>query len=130
MKTLTSTIQQNPELPTATGRHFVPAVAASINDILALVAAITTAAAIVLLSVWVAGQDINEILSAAIWGVGFVFLGIAVDNRDPGAFLFLVTGIALLALAWLQTSVSPDYAIVSGLLVAGWVAVSVFKRLR
>jgi hypothetical protein len=62
--------------------------------------------------------------------VGFVFLGIAVDKRDPGAFLLLVTGLALLVLAWLQTAVSSDYAIVSGVLVAGWVAVSIFKRLR
>ena len=129
MKTLTSTLHQNHEL-TTTGRNIVPAMAASINGVLALLAAITTAVAIMLLSVWVSGQEINEILGAAIWGVGFVFLGIAVDNRDPGAFLLMVTGIALLVLAWLQTSVSSDYAIVSGVLIAGWVAFSIFKRLR
>jgi len=130
MKTLTTAIRQNRELSVTTGQSFVPAITASINEVLALLAAVTAATAIVLLSVWVAGREINEILGAGIWGVGFVFLGIAVDNRDPGAFLLLATGLALLVLAWLQTSVSSDYAIVSGVLVAAWVAFSTFKRLR
>jgi hypothetical protein len=67
MKTLTSTIQQNPEFPMTTGRNIVSAIAASLKEILALFAAVTAAAAIVMLSVWVAGQEINEILGAAIW---------------------------------------------------------------
>ena len=130
MKTLTTTIRQDRELSVTTGQRFVPTLAASINEVLALLAAVTAATAIVLLSVWVAGQEINEILGAGIWGVGFIFLGIAVDNRDPGAFLLLATGVALLALAWLQNAVSPDFTIVSGVLMAAWVAVSLFKRLR
>ena len=130
MKTLATTIHHNGELSIRTGRHLVPVVKASVKEVLALIAAVTAAAAIVLFSVWVSGQEMTGVLGAAIWGVGFVFLGIAVDNRDPGAILLLVTGIALLVLAWLQTSVSPDYAIVSGVLVAVWVAFSTFKRLR
>ena len=102
----------------------------SIREFLALLSAVTSAAAIVLLSVWVAGMEMTAILSASTWGVGFIFLGVAVDNREPTAFFQLATGIALLALAWLQNAVSPDFTIVSGVLVAAWVAVSLFKRLR
>lgn len=130
MKTLTTTILQNRELSKSAGSNLVPSLTSSINEVLALVAAVTVAAAIVLLSVWVSGQEINEVLGAGIWGVGFIFLGIAVDNRDPGAFLQLMTGLALLVLAWLQTSVSSDYAVASGVLVAAWVAIGVYKRLR
>lgn len=130
MKTLTTTILQNRELSKSAGSNLVPSLTSSINEVLALVAAVTVAAVIVLLSVWVSGQEINEVLGAGIWGVGFIFLGIAVDNRDPGAFLQLMTGLALLVLAWLQTSVSSDYAVASGVLVAAWVAIGVYKRLR
>ena len=130
MKTLTSQFNQHRELQTNTGQKFVPAVTASINEVLALFSAVSAATAIVLLSVWVAGLEMTDILGAAIWGVGFIFLGIAVDNREPGAFLQLTTGVALLVLAWLQTTVSPDFAIVPGVLVAAWVAAGLFKRLR
>ena len=130
MKTLTVPIRQDRQLQTTTGLPTFPAMNVSIREILALLSAVISAAAIVLLSVWVAGMEVTAILSASTWGIGFIFLGVAVDNRDPTAFFQLVTGVALLALAWLQNAVSPDFTIVSGVLVAAWVAVSLFKRLR
>ena len=130
MKTLTSQMHQKREFQSAIGQKLVPAMTASINEVLALLSAIIAATAIVSLSIWVTELEMNDVLGAGIWGIGFVFLGIAVENREPRAFLQLVTGVALLILAWLQTSVSADYAIASGALVATWVAVSLFKRLR
>ena len=131
MKTLTVPIRQDRQLQTTTGLPTFPAMNVSIREILALLSAVISAAAIVLLSVWVAGMEVTAILSASTMGIGFIFLGLAVDSREPTAFfLQLATGIALLALAWLQNAVSPDFTIVSGVLVAAWVAVSLFKRLR
>ena len=130
MKTLTAPIRQDRQLQTATVQQPVPALNVSIREILALVSAVTSAAAIVLLSVWVAGMEVTAILGASTLGIGFIFLGLAVDNNEPTAFFQLATGVALLALAWLQSAVSPDFTIASGVLVAAWVAVSLFKRLR
>ena len=130
MKTLTSPLQQDRGLQTGTGQQFVPAVTVSINEVLAMLSAATAVVAIVIFFVWVATLEMSDVLGAGIWGTGFIFFGLAVDNREPKAFLQLITGVFLLALAWLQTNVSPDFAIVSGALVAGWVATAVYKRLR
>jgi len=128
MKTLT--MNQGHQHHVNAGQKIVPAMAASIREALALLGAVTAATAVILLSVWVAGLEMTDVLGAGIWGVGFIFLGIGVDNRDPGAFFQVLSGLALFVLAWLQTNVSPDFAIVSGILVAAWVAAGLFKRLR
>ena len=130
MKTLISPLHQRCEPQSTADQKFVPAITASINEVLVLLSAFTAAAAIVLLSIWVAGLEMSNVLAASTWGVGFIFLGLAVDNRDPRASLQLASGAALLVLAWLQTNISTDYAIVSGVLVAAWVATSLFKQLR
>jgi hypothetical protein len=75
-------------------------------------------------------MEVTAILSASAWGVGLIFLGLAIDNREPKAILQLLTGISLLVLAWLQNTVSPDYTIFSGVIVASWAAVATFKQLR
>jgi hypothetical protein len=130
MTTFTAQLQQHRQVKLTPGENFIPSVKISINQGLALLSVITAAAAIVLLSVWVAGMEISNVIDAGIWGVGLIFLGLAVDNDEPVALLQFVTGIVLLALAWLQFSVSADYIIVSGVIVATWVAFSLFKRLR
>ncbi len=130
MKTFTAVIEQNPQLQTTKGQKLVPAVAASAREILALLSAATAATIIVMLVVWLAGLEISNILGAASWGLGLIFLGLAVDNREPTAFLQLITGVALLALAGLQSRVSPDYIIFSGVIVAIWVAAVLLRRLR
>ena len=130
MKTLNASLQQPRQVQIIPTGRFMPAIAASAHEVLALVSAIALAATIVMLSVWVAGLEMTDVLGAGIWGVGFIFFGLAVDNSDPKAILHLATGGALIVLAWLQANVSPDYIIISGVIVATWVAVSVFKRLR
>jgi len=83
-----------------------------------------------MLSIWVAGMDISSIIAAGTWGVAMIFFAMAVDNRKAKALLQLSTGGVLMVLAWLQYAVSPDYTVVAGVLVAGWIAVAVFKRLK
>lgn len=130
MKTLISPLQQNCEPHKTTDQGLIPAITASIEDALALLIPVAAATTVVLSAVWIAGLENSDVASAGIWGVGILFLGMAIDNHDPRAFLQLVTGAVLLVLAWLRTTASPDFAIVSGVLVASWVAIGLFKRLR
>lgn len=130
MKTFTAPIQPNRQLQTTAGAKFIPVMANSIREILALLSAVATATAIVLFSIWLSGLEFTPLLGAGIMGVGFIFFGLAIDNFSPVSLLQLGTGIALLILAWLQNTVSPDYTIVSGAIVATWVAIALFRRLR
>ena len=102
---------------------------ASMHDVMALTWAGLSAIAIITLSVWAAGMEINTYLGLSTWAMGFIFLGLAVDNDGRVAVFQLVTGVAFLVLALLQNSVSPDFIIVSGALLATWVAVVLFNRL-
>lgn len=113
-----------------TGSNIVPVVVDSFRETLALLAAVIAAITIVMLSVWVADMQIQNIFGAFTWGLGFVFLAMAVDNRGLMAALQAFTGLSLLVLAWLQSVVSPDFIIASDILVALWVAATLFRRLR
>ncbi len=130
MKTINASLHQPRQVQTLPTGNLVQAMAASAQELLALLSAVALAATIVMLSVWVAGMEMTDILGAGIWGIGLIFFGLAVDGKDPKAVLQVITGISLLVLAWLQANVSADYVIMSGVLVASWVAVSVYKRLR
>ena len=68
-------------------------------------------------------------LGVSTWGIGLIFLGLAVDNHGWVALYKSATGVALLTLALLQNSVSPDFIIVADVVLAIWVAVALFKRL-
>ena len=129
MKTINASIQQNLSPQSFTSRVHLPAIVASMRTILALSCAGLTAVAIITLSVWAAGMDITIYLGVSTWGMGFIFLGLAVDNHGRATLFQLITGVALLVLALLQNSVSPDFIIISGVLLATWVAVALFKRL-
>ena len=130
MKTYTSTAQHNQKLQIGRGEMIVPSMAASLREILALLSAVTAATSIVLLSVWIAGLEWTNIFSALTWGGGLVFLGLAFDKRGPTVYLQSATGLILLVLACLQNSVSPDFIIISGALLAAWAAIVIFLHLR
>ena len=130
MKTYTVPLQQNQGIQLSAGDEILPAMASSIREVMAFLSAASAAVVVVLLSVWAAGEEMNDLLSAGTWGVGFVFLGLAIDNREPIASLQLVTGLALLILAWFGTFVSTDFVIAAGLLLAAWVTAGLFKQLR
>lgn len=128
MKTLSAPLHQSRELEPAASRNWLGFLAASLRDIVSLAVAVVTAAAVVTLSVWLAGREAGLLLGACTWGLGFVFLGLAVDSRGVSAVLRWVTGIALPVLALLQTRVSPDFVIVSGVLLAAWAGLGILKR--
>jgi len=129
MKTFNATIYQNLSGQTAATKKRAPAIAASMRNIVAITCAGLTAILIITLSVWAAGMEINMYLGVSTWGLGFIFLGLAMDNQGRAALFQLITAVALLVLALLQNSVSPDFMIVSGVLLATWIAVIIFKRL-
>jgi len=129
MKTVSTSIHESQKFQSIASKIQIPVVAASMRNIMALSWAALAAIAIITLSVWAAGAEISTYLGASTWALGFIFLALAVDNHGRKARYQLMTGLALLSLALLQNSVSPGFIIVSGVLLAAWVAGVLFKRL-
>jgi len=130
MKTITTHIHDTGQFHTASTPDHFPEVVIPICEILALLSAVTVAVSVIMLSIWVAGMDISGVTGAVGWGVAIIFFALAVDSRTPVALLQSSTGVALAVLAWLQFAVSPEYTIVSGVVIAAWLAVAVFQRLK
>lgn len=130
MNTYPVPIQPTQMLHTQARQQLKPALTVSSRETVALLGALMAATTLVLLFVWVAGVATNNLIAAGTWGLGFIFLGLAIDSCKWPAIWQLAIGAALLALALLQTIVSPDFTIVSGALVATWVAFTVFRQLR
>jgi len=129
MKTYIAAFQQSQKTRSVVREKLIPALTASMRDVVALLGAVLTASAIITFSIWVAGMELSIFLGVSIWGLGFIFLGLAVDQHGRLALLQMITGVALLVLALLQSSVSPDFIIVSGVLLATWSGAALFKRL-
>ena len=130
MKALTAHIRKEHEFKLPGREQFVPSVSVSMREVVALLSAVTSAVAIIMLSVWASGSGLTAVVGAGTWGISFVFLGMAVDSRKPAALLQLSTGLTLMVLAWLQYTVSPEFMILTGVLMAAWVSVGLFQRLR
>ena len=62
--------------------------------------------------------------------MALVFFGLALDSPKALAGLQSLTGVALIALAWLQHAVSTEYLIASGAVLAAWAVVAIFQRLK
>jgi len=129
MKTLTAPFEGSRKIHTADGHKWLGSITASLREILSLAVAVAAAAVVVTLSVWLAGRDIGPLMAACTCGLGFIFLALAVDGKGLLAALYWITGIALPALAFLQDRVSPDFVIVSGVLLASWAGHSILKRI-
>mgnify|MGYP001821093585 CR=1 FL=1 len=130
MKALNTVYQEQKREKVAGGWRWWSLPVKRIRASLALLGATTIAAGLVILSIWATGLESAPILSALSWGLGYVFLAMAVDNRASTAFLQLFSGIALIVLALFQSMVSVDFLMGSGLLIAGWVAVLSYRQLR
>ena len=102
----------------------------SFRETLALLGAVSAAIAIVMVSVWVTGTGMQSIFNALIWGLGLIFLAMAVDNNMSKAVLQLITGLSLLVLAGLQNMVSVDFTIAAGVVIALWIAATLFRVLK
>jgi hypothetical protein len=130
MKTTTTSIPQSRHFYIQPKQGHFMSVVISTREVLATLSAVTAATAIILLSILAAGVEFTNIIAASNWALGFVFLALAVDNRNSTPVLQLLSGLTLIGLAWLQANVSSDYAIASGVLVAAWVAITLFRKLR
>jgi len=129
MKTINATIYQDLGLRSLSSRAHFSAIAVSMRNILALSASVLAAITIITLFMWAAGMEIGMYVGASVWGIGFIFLGLAIDNDGRAALIQSINGVALLALAILQNSVSTDFLIGSGVLLALWAAIVLFERL-
>ncbi len=130
MKINTTSIHQDQLVQIRAKQGHFPYALVSTREVLAPLSAITAATAIILLSVLAAGTEFTNIIAASTWALAFVFFALAVDNRESKAVLQSLSGLTLIVLAWLQANVSSDYSIASGVLVATWVAISLFRQLR
>lgn len=129
MKFIHTPIQTNTELPSVSTLKLFPAMAGTLRDLMFLMSAVLTAAAIITLTVWLAGGELSVFMGASTWGLGFIFLAMAMDRRGRLALLQAISGGTFLILALLQNSVSPDFGIIAGVLVAAWLVVALYKRL-
>lgn len=129
MKLVSTPIHQHRKLQSLASEKFIPAVTASVRETIALMVAAFAAALFITLTVWIAGLEISAYLGASTWGMGFIFLALAVDNRGRAALFQMLTGVVLLVLALLQNSISPDFIIVAGALLSVWLGVVLFKHL-
>ena len=130
MKIHSGHIQEHRRFHITADSNLVPVVVDSFRETLALLSAVVAAIATVMLSVWAAELAIQNIIGSFTLGLGFVFLAMAVDSKDSLATLQSLTGLSLLILAWLHSTVSPDFMIASGILLALWVAAMLFRQLR
>lgn len=108
----------------------IPAITISVRDTLVVLSAAVLVSALILLSVWVSGLGLQNVVSGAGWGVAMIFLARAIDSYPRRAVLQSLTALGLVVLAWLQLAFSPEWVIASALLVAPWLVASVIKRLR
>ena len=129
MKTFSASTHESPKLKPIAAKRFGPILAATMRNIMALTWAGMTAFTLIALSVWTGGMEISTYFGAGSWGLGFIFLALALDNDKKLARYQAMTGVVLLILAVLQSSVSPGFMIISGAVLAAWLAGAVFKRL-
>ena len=129
MKTLNAQIRQERKTRSFVTGRLIPALASNLRHFMAVIYAGLAAAVVITLSIWVIGMSINTFLGVSTWAMGFIFLAVAVDNRGPLAIAQVTSGGALLVFALLQNSLSPNFFLLSGVLLAAWVGFAVFKRL-
>ena len=95
-----------------------------------LILADVPAVFIIVAAAWaIGGEQSASILQALLWTAGFVFLALAVEtaqsNRSIG---FLLTGLALPAIALLSSRVAVEFALIGATLVAVWVVAALLSR--
>jgi len=130
MKTYNLEIHKHKLLNTPATHRWGPGIDVFVIEMLAVLGALAVAISVILGSIWLATLDIKPLLGAGTWAVAFIFFALAFDKRGHVALFLAVTGGALVVLAWLQNTMTADYVIVSGVLVAIWVAIAVFRQFK
>jgi hypothetical protein len=130
MKTYHLEMHKHKLLKTPVTHRWGPGINVFVIEMLAVLGALAVAISVILGSIWLATMDITPILGAGTWAAAFIFFALAFDKRGPTAFFLTLTGVLLVVLAWLQNTMTADYMIVSGVLLAAWVGVVVFKQIK
>ena len=130
MKTVSASTLHSLKVKTLATKKLGPILIASMQNIMALTWAVVTALILITLSMWTAEMEINTYFGAGSWGLGFVFLALALDNDRKHTRYLVMSGVALLTFAFLQSVVSPGFMIVNVAILAAWVAAALFKRLN
>ena len=130
MKTYHLEMHKHKLLKTPVTHRWGPGINVFVIEMLAVFGALAVAISVILGSIWLATLDIKPLLGAGTWAVAFIFFALAFDKRGPAALFQAFTGVALVILAWLQNTMTADFTIVSGVLLATWVAVAVFKQFK
>ena len=130
MKTLNTYVEGNSWHSKSSFRPHLPAVSVSVREILALWVAVGMATMVVLSSITLAGSAAGSVIGAGTWALAIGFFAMAVDAEGRKGLLQALSGLFLIGFAWLQNTVSPDYTIGTGILMAAWISVAVFKRLK
>lgn len=130
MKTLHTYLDESSWKGSSSFRPHLPPMPVSLREILALWVSVGMATTVVLSAIALAGTAAGSLIGASTWALAIGFIASAVDADRRNGLLQALTGLLLVAFAWLQNTVSPEYTIGTGILVAAWISVAVFKWLK
>lgn len=69
-----------------------------------------------------------QALAGLIWGAGFIFFALALEVRIKRVMPYILTGMALPALAVMGSRVAEEFSIIAGAIIAGWMATWLIRR--
>ena len=129
MKTLT--LHWSPTSPAATKSFsgFKLDINPALRALMMVLAAALPVATVTILTIWAISNGGLAYVSAAYWSAGFIFLALMVEDGGERGFLLATSGLVLMALAWLSSSVAPEFGVVAGFLLAAWVAAPALRLL-
>jgi hypothetical protein len=104
-------------------------IASPVRSMLVTLATALPAAAIMVLTVLAFGSQAPGFAAAGLWATGFIFLALGVENEGARPLLLGISGAVLMLLAWLGFSFSPEFGVLAGFIVAGWVAFAIGSHL-
>ena len=101
----------------------------ALRAVLMVLAAALPAAAVSIITIWAISNGGVEYVSAVYWSAGFIFLALMIEDSGKRGFLLAGSGLTLMTLAWLSSTVAPEFGALAGFLLAAWVAVPVLRLL-
>lgn len=102
----------------------------ALHVVMVILVGILPAALVSVITLWAISTGDGMYVSAAYWATGFIFLALMVESDGRFGGLLAVSGLSLMALAWLSSNVAPEFGVLAGFLLAGWVAVPTIKKLN
>ncbi|MFT5140838.1 MAG: hypothetical protein ACI9H8_001628 [Lysobacterales bacterium] len=96
--------------------------------VLRVLAALLPAIVVGVLTVWAISSGFVDHASAVYWGLGFIFLALAVENEGRLAKMLGGSGVILMAFAWLSSRIAPEFGVLAGFILMAWVAIPILRR--